>query len=412
MLEKLDINIYSHFLNIIRRYMELKKCEKEEKVDTAILHVQYAILDINSQIGIFNPDNPQLSVYYQTMIKTDFFINVVEELYESFFNKKGKCVWGKHFSEIRKFRLYRSLTLAHPLETTYYEEFGFGKENNKWCEDVQPKGIIFDRNLKDADYVMVIKEKGKQVTSKVPISVKDDILSVAKIALGKLQFFTKKLDEKLILLEEKLKETLIPINKDMDILEYIKILLAELEIRYPSEIQKIEYEDGRVETYCILIDAYEMLSYIFNDSSKEEIFEQYKREIRKSIYYYGTSLQNMDLEETQAHERLSRILNPSVLTFIEKSNDKQAHYKHEKIKEYLSRSKECSFERAKKKLMELSYDGCKEVGICTNAEWGVIQLLMMRDEFIPYFPIDFNATDKEIYYQYLTALYYANKSLN
>ena len=84
-LNRLDINIYSHFLQIINRYMELEKCEEEEKVNTAILHVQYAITDINSQIEIFNSDAPQLSVYYQTMIKTDFLINVVETLYKIFF---------------------------------------------------------------------------------------------------------------------------------------------------------------------------------------------------------------------------------------------------------------------------------------------------------------------------------------
>ena len=34
-LNSLDINIYSHFLQIINRYMELEKCEEEEKVNTA-----------------------------------------------------------------------------------------------------------------------------------------------------------------------------------------------------------------------------------------------------------------------------------------------------------------------------------------------------------------------------------------
>lgn len=63
------------------------------------------------------------------MIKTDFLISIIETLYEIFeANKKRRDIWGTDYHIIQKFRLYRSLTLAHPLETTRYEEFGFGRE--------------------------------------------------------------------------------------------------------------------------------------------------------------------------------------------------------------------------------------------------------------------------------------------
>lgn len=414
-LNSLDINIYSHFLQIINRYMELEKCEEEEKVNTAILHVQYAIADINNQIEIFNSDAPQLSVYYQTMIKTDFLINVVETLYKIFFNINiRKCIWKGNYSKIKKFRLNRSLTLAHPLETTYYNEFGYGKENDKWCEDVQPKNHMFNifyNDLQHADYVMFIKEKGRQETTEVPISVQNDILSVAEIALKRLEHFTKELEKKLVLIVEKMKNKSIPVSEDMDIQEYIQIILSELETRYPNVIEKIEYQNGRKETYCTLIEASKMLAYIFNDKEKEEKYEQYKREIGEAVYYYGQCVQNMNLEETEAEERLSSILRPSASVLIEKSKDKQANYKYGKIEKYLSMSNKRSFDTAMRKLNELSYDGCKIGGVCTDAEWGLIQLWIIKDEFMPYFSIDFNTTDKEVYYQYLTALYIANKNL-
>lgn len=414
-LNRLDINIYSHFSQTINRYMELEKCEEEEKVNTAILHVQYAITDINSQIEIFNSDAPQLSVYYQTMIKTDFLINVVETLYKIFFNiNTKKYIWKRKYSKIKKFRLNRSLTLAHPLETTYYSELGYGKKNDKWCEDIQPKNHMFNiiyKDLQHADYIMFIKEKGRQDTTRVPICVQDDILSVAEIALKRLEYFTKELEKKLVLSVEKMKNKSIPVSEDMDIQEYIQIILSELETRYPNVIEKIEYEDGRKETYCTLIEASKMLAYVFDDREKEEKYGQYKREIREAVYYYGQCVQNMNLEETEAEERLSSILRPSASVLIEKSKDEQANYKHEKIEKYLSMSNERSFDTAMRKLNELSYDGCKIEDTCTHAEWGLIQLWEIKEEFTPYFSIDFNTTDKKIYYQYLTALYFANKNL-
>ena len=414
-LNRLDINIYSHFLQIINRYMELEKCEEEEKVNTAILHVQYAITDINSQIEIFNSDAPLLSVYYQTMIKTDFLINVVETLYKIFFGLKDRGdIWKENIHEIRTFRLYRSLTLAHPLETTRYEKLGYGKENDKWCEDIQPKNHminIFYNDLQDADYVMFIKEKGRQETAKVPISVQNDIISVAEIALKRLEYFTKELEKKLVLIVEKMKNKSIPVSEDMNIQEYIQIILSELETRYPNVIEKIEYEDGRKETYCTLIEASKMLAYVFDEKEKEEKYGQYKREIREAVYYYGQCVQNMNLEETEAEEHLSSILRPSASVLIEKSKDEQANYKYGKIETYLSMSNERSFDTAMRKLNELSYDDCKIGCVCTNAEWGLIQLWEIKEEFTPYFSIDFNITDKKIYYQYLTALYFANKNL-
>lgn len=119
----------------------------------------------------------------------------------------------------------------------------------------------------------------------------------------------------------------------------------------------------------------------------------------------------MSLEETDAHEQLRRVLYPNSSILSDKSTTDQAHYRHEKITLYLSHSILRSVESAREKLETLSYDGCRGVGICTSAEWGVIQLLTLQDEFTPYFSIDFDATDKELFIQYCTALYYANKSM-
>ena len=120
----------------------------------------------------------------------------------------------------------------------------------------------------------------------------------------------------------------------------------------------------------------------------------------------------MTLEDDKSDERLQQLLHPDSSILSDKSKEEQAHYKYGKIVMYLSDSDERSVENAKWKLEQLSYDGCRSMGVCTNAEWGVIQLLIVQKDFLPYFSIDFDATDKELYFQFCTALYYANKSTN
>ena len=105
------------------------------------------------------------------------------------------------------------------------------------------------------------------------------------------------------------------------------------------------------------------------------------------------------------------LLYPNCSALCDKSSIEQVHYRYEKVAMYLSNSKERSIETAIEKLKKYSYDGCRNVGVCTNAEWGAIQLFTLQDELNPYFQIDFNATDKELFLQFCTALYHASKSL-
>lgn len=124
-LEKLGFDIYEKYCDTVDRYMELFPCKQEDKVNAATIHIKYAIQDINYQIEQFADNALDISVFYQTMLKTDFLIGAVEALYEIFFSydkTKRKKIWGNTFKQIRQFRLYRSLTLAHPLSTTYYDD--------------------------------------------------------------------------------------------------------------------------------------------------------------------------------------------------------------------------------------------------------------------------------------------------
>ena len=273
-LDILSFDVYEKYHDTIERYMQLVPCEHEDKVNTATVHIMYAIQDINRQIEKYNSGELDISIYYQMMVKTDFLISFVEALYNVFMPEmKRNAIWAGDHLAIRKFRLYRSLTLAHPLETTRYEDLGFGSDNNKWCEDVHVKGKIesmFYEELKDADFIMEVMEKGESFPTKTPISVKEDIVLVALIALRHLETFTDEISLKAASIVDGLRKIELPINKVMDMTEYINMLLIEVKKRYPYEIEDIAYEDGTTAQFSVLLDASERLKYSFQDMEREK----------------------------------------------------------------------------------------------------------------------------------------------
>lgn len=415
-LEKLSFNIYEKYRDTIDRYMELEPCEQKEKVNTATVHILYAFQDINRQIDKYNSGKLDIAIFYQLMIKTDFLVSVLEILYKIFIPTENRdTIWADDYDDIQKFRLYRSLTLAHPLETTRYKKFGYGKSNDKWCEDVHIKGkmeaMLFPE-IKESDFIMEIMEKGNNFPTKIPINVKQDILSIASIVQKHLKIFTDNMSLKLEAVTQTLKHTPLDVDNDVNSTNYIYGLLEEVKKRYPSSMERIVYENGMEEYHSILFEALERLEYSFKDVKREKKYKVYKEEIRQAVYSYAKSVQNMTLEDDESDERLQQLLHPNSSILSDKSEEEQAHYKYGKIRMYLSHSNKRSVESAKEKLEQLSYDGCHGMGVCTNAEWGVIQLLSVQKDFLPYFPIDFDATDKELYFQFCTALYYANKSTN
>ncbi len=415
-LKKLSLDIYEKYRDTIDRYMELVSCEQKEKVNTATVQIMYAIQDINRQIEKYNSGKLDIAIYYQLMIKTDFLISILEVLYKIFIStEKRDTIWTDDYDKILKFRLYRSLTLAHPLETTRYEKFGYGKANEKWCEDIHVKGeveAICFSEIKEADFIMEVMEKGNSFSTKIPICVQQDILPIVKIVLKHLKIFTDKIYLNLKAAIQKLKNTPLNVDKAMNITDYIYMVLEEVKKRYPSTIENIVYEDNTEEQHHILLEALERLEYSFKDTEREKKYNVYKEEIQQAVYNYAESVQNMTLEDDKSDKRLQQLLHPDSSILSDKSEEEQAHYKYEKIVMYLSDSDKRSVANAKRKLEQLSYDGCRGVGVCTNAEWGVIQLLIVQKDFLPYFPIDFDATDKELYFQFCTAVYYANKSTN
>ena len=179
-IDKIDLDIYNRYRDTISRLIELEVCEKKEKVETTTELILYALLDINMQINKYNTRNIDIGMFYQLMIKIDFLLAAVEFLYRNFHIAScRKCIWEKDFEDIKKFRLYRSLTIAHPLETTRYEEYGFDDSNEKWCLDVKVNGkvdsVLFPE-LRNSDFIIVIKEKEKTLLARKPVYICQDII--------------------------------------------------------------------------------------------------------------------------------------------------------------------------------------------------------------------------------------------
>lgn len=412
-IDKIDLDIYNRYRDTISRLIELEVCEKKEKVETTTELILYALLDINMQINKYNTRNIDIGMFYQLMIKIDFLLAAVEFLYRNFHIAScRKCIWEKDFEDIKKFRLYRSLTIAHPLETTRYEEYGFDDSNEKWCLDVKVNGkvdsVLFPE-LRNSDFIIVIKEKEKTLLARKPVYICQDIISIAYIALKHLEMFTDKINLRLENYIHKLKNTPIDVDKNTDITSYILGLSKEVIKRYPSEIIVKKYDNGKEGYVSDLQDALFRLKYTFDDDMREKDYRIYKQDIQNAVLNYAKSVQNMTLYEDRMNERLHNLLYPDNTFLLHTSSNDQLDYAHQKIIAYLAHSNERSVEKAKDKLEQLTYDGCKECCSCTNEEWGVIQLICIQFELIPFFSINFDVTDKELCLQYCTALYFANK---
>lgn len=96
-------------------------------------------------------------------------------------------------------------------------------------------------------------------------------------------------------------------RKEMDFMNYLRSLKMDLQQRYPEKIIK---QDGKVS--CILDEIVEMFQVSFQNEKIMRDIEIYLEEIKKAVYFYGDSLQWMDLEESGAEKDLKKLLYPNI----------------------------------------------------------------------------------------------------
>jgi len=422
-MEKIDFEIVNNHTQIADRYLELFPSEDKEKIDTAMVIISYSIQDINVQIENYNNGVNNIGVFYQLIIKTDLLIGAINYLFDTFLNNANIKVDDEIKSKIEKFRLIRNLTIAHPLSTTKFDNYGFGKENDKWCEDVirfsSYMGLM--NKSEQADYVLKYKEKGVEQSQRMFLTLQDNFLEPITSILKKMNLISNNLKLETEKREQKLRGIPLNAKKEMSIDTYIEELKKDLLFRYPKEIEKYKVEDwGDVKNedkiklidveHSILNDVKERIELKFEDRKCTKAYDIYISDLINATYKYGESIQNMDLEEGNAKVELESILYPSNSVLVDNSNEEQAYYRYSKIS-YIEGSDEYTLPIVLKNLEIFSQADWRDGNICSDLEFGMMQLWSVKEEIVKYFPIDFTYSDKNIYIQYLVALYYANVKL-
>lgn len=96
-------------------------------------------------------------------------------------------------------------------------------------------------------------------------------------------------------------------RKEMDFMEYLRSLKIDLQQRYPEKTIK---QDGKIS--CVLDEIEEMFQVSLPNEKIMKDIEIYLQEIKKAVYFYGDSLQWMDLEESGAEKDLEKLLYPNM----------------------------------------------------------------------------------------------------
>jgi hypothetical protein len=91
-------------------------------------------------------------------------------------------------------------------------------------------------------------------------------------------------------------------RKEMAFMEYLRSLKIDLQQRYPEKTVK---QDGK--SSCVLDEIAEMLQVSLPNEKIMKDIGIYLEEIKKAVYFYGDSLQWMDLEESGAEKDLKKL---------------------------------------------------------------------------------------------------------
>lgn len=408
-LKLIDRLIYDRYIEIVTRYLSLYPYGNNERFDTANIQANYALQDINSAINKVNDGDLNLDILYQLIIKTDYLVSFVKYIYEVLNNEKAN--FNKVFSyendenHIVEFRLLRNLSIAHPLDTTRANIHGFDKNNNKWCEDIIVAGDIYrcDKELKDADYIMRIRCRGKLTLENRPINIKKDIIDIVNITQKYIKIYTYQMNAKIRKEEEKLKSEIIKLPDIEFIYDYIIVLKSELSKRYCYA--QNEYDND----FYFLDEILNIFDFNFKDNGKQILLEEFKYSIKCKLKLFTESLQKMTFDTDNSKEKLLDALRPNndgILSYLKQ--DESNSYKLSKIESYLYFSNNMTYETAIEKLNKYGKQKCYDVNICTDIEFAILMLLDISSSLNRFFKFDFNVTNTELIIQWRLLCYLSN----
>ncbi len=282
-----------------------------------------------------------------------------------------------------KFRTLRSMILAHPVDTHYTNDRG--ESETIYLEDFRPFNPVFDGFIvkKKCDYVKRMCKPESDMSFYEPLSIDSDIIPVINTIIDSIELLTVNTEKQIALAESKLSQQNLNLEKD-SIQNYIISLDKELEKRYPSAVENVEYENGTSSHYSIVNQCLLFYNAHFAKETQEKynVFLEY---IKSELHKIESDLQRMQFNEDNY---FALLYNPDFAPSLS--------YEQQKM-EYLLNSDDKSYTE-------------DFIGNDTpyNALWGVRCFRLLIPYINKYIPVDVSVSDKELYCQYVAAEYLSN----
>ena len=362
---------------------DINRCEST----TAVMN--FSMQDINSYFKKNNRTSAELCFLIRNI---DVIITSILDLNHDLLGiglcKQDRAI-KKCFDQpeiIHNFRTLRSLLLAHPVDTDYTNDKG--QRETVYLEDILPASLMDElMKLGDHDYVLRMCHPDTGFPHLKPLKIDTDIIPVINEIVNGIKLLTEKLQKIISEYEKKLQnEPLIIDNSDIE--KYIMTLDGELKKRYPSCVTDTEYNDGSVKHYSIVYGClkYIKASFLSKTQEKYDIFLDY---IMSELKRIEKDLQAMTYDSSE-ESYFSLCRNPDFA--------KNESYAKEKMT-YLDESDATSFTE-------------EDIPNTTpsNALWGIQQFKSLIPYIEQYISVDTTVSDRELYCEYVAAIYLSNIS--
>ena len=371
----------------VQRFCELDKRsdakERSVKCNSALCVMKNAMQDIQ---GYFQRDERSSAELCFLLRNIDVIVTGILDINNLLLgiglNKMEKaierCFTNKEI--ICSFRTLRSLVLAHPVDTHYINDKG--ELETVYLEDILPFNPAIDVLLinEKCDYVKRMCRPESNASFSEPLTIDTDIVPGINTIIDSIGLLTTEVEKQIFIAETELSKQNLNIVKDT-IQEYITSLDKELEKRYPSAVETIQYDNGTTYHYSIVYEClmYYNAEFVKPTMDKYQLFLQY---VGSELQRIETDLQNMEFNEDKYFTQLN-------------NSDFASPYYYEKQKmEYLRSSDETSYTE--------SFIGND---IPSNKLWGIRCYRVLIPFIEKFIPVDTSVSDKELYCQYVAACY-------
>lgn len=367
----------------VRRFYELDNKKNSVKCNSILCVMNNAMQDIQSYFDNHKKSAAELCFLIRNIdVVITGILDINNLLLGIGLNKQEKAI-EKCFTNkeiICGFRTLRSQILAHPVDTHYINDRG--KLEIVYMENFRPFNPTYDGFLvkTQCDYVKRMCNPESDTSYFEPLFLEKDIVPAINVVIESLKFLSDNIELQINLKEDNLLNTPLSLVKG-NIGDYIISLDRELEKRYPSTVENIEYKDGK-NWHCSIV--YQCLTF-FNARFVSQTQVQYD----KFLDYLKCELQKIedDLQQMKFNE-------DKYFTLLY-SDSLAPEFSYECSKMiYLLESDETSYTEK-----SISND------TSSNALWGIRCFRILLPYISKYIPVDLSVSDKALYCQYVAANY-------